>query len=177
MPVLLANLLQAGLGLISNAVLAKGKEAIEEKLGVKLEETLQTPEGILKLQQLQHDHEEELLSNAIENRKLDLAEYQEEVKDRSNARDMQGAALKQDDVFSKRFVYIFAILWSVFAMLYMAGITFGNIPKESIRFADTITGFLLGTVVATLLAFFYGSTMRNHVKDDSIKALSEGIAK
>ena len=39
-PALIAPLLAQGLGLISNAVLAKGKEWVEEKTGVKLDQPL-----------------------------------------------------------------------------------------------------------------------------------------
>lgn len=85
-------------------------------------------------------------------------EAQREAEDRANARAMQQAALAQDDVFSKRFVYYFATAWSLFAMAYLAGITFWPVPEDSQRFADTTQGFLLGTIIATVITYFFGSS-------------------
>ena len=34
-----------------------------------------------------------------------------------------------------------------------------EIPKENIRFADTILGFLLGTIISAIIQFFYGSSL------------------
>jgi hypothetical protein len=53
---LIAALLKAGLPLLANAALAKGKEYIEEKAGVKLTENLTEPE-YLKLKQFELENE------------------------------------------------------------------------------------------------------------------------
>jgi hypothetical protein len=74
-PALLAPLLQQGLGLIGNAVLAKGKEWVEEKAGIKLDQPL-SAEDTLKLRQFEMDHEEELLRLRIEEKKLGIEELQ-----------------------------------------------------------------------------------------------------
>jgi hypothetical protein len=74
-PALLMPLLSQGLGLISNAVLAKGKEWVEEKTGVKLDQPL-SAEDTLKLKQYEMDHEGELLRLRIEEKKLGLDELQ-----------------------------------------------------------------------------------------------------
>jgi uncharacterized membrane protein YeaQ/YmgE (transglycosylase-associated protein family) len=82
----------------------------------------------------------------------------------ANARAMQIAALEQDDVFAKRFVLYLAAFWSIFAVAYISFITFGHIPDKNIRFADTILGFILGTVIATVLNFFFGSSQSSKDK-------------
>lgn len=74
------------------------------------------------------------------------------------ARSMQQAALLQDDKFSKRFVYVLSGFWSLFAVAYITWITFATIPSDNVRFADTILGFLLGTVVSTIINFYLGSS-------------------
>ena len=74
-PALLAPLLSHGLSLIGNAVLAKGKDWVEEKTGVKLDQPL-SAEDTLKLKQYEMDHEEELLRLRIEEKKLGLDELQ-----------------------------------------------------------------------------------------------------
>lgn len=94
----------------------------------------------------------------------------ENVKD---ARVMQAAALNQSDVFSKRFVYYFASFWSICAVVYIGFITFAPIPVANIRFADTILGFLLGTVVATILNFFYGTSKSSQDKTDKLAEMAK----
>ena len=103
---------------------------------------------------------------ALEYAKMDL----ENVK---GARDMQTAALAQSDVFSKRFIYYFAAFWSVCSVVYIAFITFATIPAPNIRFADTILGFLLGTVVATILNFFYGTSKSSQDKTEKMAEMAK----
>lgn len=44
-----------------------------------------------------------------------------------------------------------AFFWSSFTGLYIMLITFLSLPTNNVRFADTILGFLLGTVVTTII--------------------------
>jgi len=103
--------------------------------------------------------EEQLIENEHELKKLAL-------KDRADARSMQVAALGQSDKFAKRFIYFFAIAWSVFAFIYIGAITFIEIPDDSRRFADTILGFLLGTALAGVFNFFFGSSQGNEQRQE-----------
>jgi len=61
---LLGTLAQNGLGLLSSAIQAKGKEVVENALGVKIGDD-PTPAEVEKLRQLQYDHEERLLELGI----------------------------------------------------------------------------------------------------------------
>ncbi len=72
---ILAPLVKNGLTMIGNAVLAKGKDWVEEKTGVKLSPNL-TPEQVVALKQAEMEHEEELLRLQMEARKLDLSELE-----------------------------------------------------------------------------------------------------
>ena len=72
---LLATLAQNGLGLLSSAIQAKGKEVVENTLGVKIPDA-PTPEDVSKLRQLQYDHEERLLELGIEKAKIEQQELQ-----------------------------------------------------------------------------------------------------
>jgi hypothetical protein len=147
---LLATLASNGLGMVADAVTKKGKEFVEEKLGIDLTQD-PTPDTVANWKLAAQQHERELLQMAYG--------------DTANARNMQVEALRQDDKFAKRFIYIFATFWSIFAAGYIGFITFGTIPPDNQRFADTILGFLLGTVVATILQFFFGSSMGSKEKD------------
>ena len=106
-------------------------------------------------------------------RELDLEYAKMHLENVKGAREMQNNALAQSDVFSKRFVYYFAAFWSVFAVAYIFTITFATIPVGNIRFADTIIGFLLGTVVATILNFFYGTSKSSQDKTDKLAEMAK----
>jgi len=173
-PALLAPLLSQGLNLIGNAVLAKGKDWVEQKAGVKLDQPL-SAEDMAKLRQFEMEHQEELLRIRIEEKKLGIDELQAYMADTANARDMQKAALSSDDAFVRRFIYFFAIFWSVASAAYIGFITFSIIPEQNVRFADTILGFVLGTLIATIVQFFYGSSKGSQDKTAALtKELEDG---
>lgn len=96
--------------------------------------------------------------------------------DLSNARELQKSALAQDDLFSKRFVYYLASFWSVAAAIYIYMITFRTIPTDNVRFADTCLGFILGTLVASIIAYFFGSTRGSDHKNLTIAELAKKVS-
>lgn len=84
---LIQELMSKGLTALAGAVANKGKEFVEQQLGVKLEEQI-TPEKALEYKQIELDREADLREWALENRKLDIeAERvaQAAVTDRWNA--------------------------------------------------------------------------------------------
>jgi hypothetical protein len=84
----------------------------------------------------------------------------------NDALDMQKEALKQDDVFSKRFVYYFSWFWSFAAVAYLLIVTLMTIPPENVRVVDTILGFLLGTIVATIINYHMGTSASSDRKTE-----------
>ena len=88
---LLGTLAQNGLGLLSSAIQAKGKEVVESTLGIKIPDN-PTPADVEKLRQLQFDHEERLLELGIEKARIE----QEELKA------LLAAQANQEDNVSKR---------------------------------------------------------------------------
>ena len=156
---ILATLASNGLGMVADAVTKKGKEYVEDKLGIDLSEE-PTPEVLANWQEAARSHEKELIAMVFA--------------DRANARAMQVAALGQNDLFAKRFIYYFATFWSISAALYIAFITFGDIPEANVRFADTILGFMLGTIVATIVQFFFGSSDGSKQKYGTLEAMAGG---
>jgi uncharacterized membrane protein len=153
---LLATLATNGLGMVADAVTKKGKEYVEDKLGIDLSQD-PSPDVLAQWQDAARSHEKELIAMVFA--------------DRASARSMQVAALNQSDTFAKRFIYYFATFWSISSALYIAFITFGEIPEANVRFADTILGFLLGTIVATIVQFFFGSSDSSKQKDASLESL------
>ena len=68
---LLGSLAQNGLGLLSSALQAKGKEVVENTFGVKISDN-PDPEEIAKLRQLQFEHEERLIELGIQKAQMEL---------------------------------------------------------------------------------------------------------
>ena len=124
------------------------------------DQILQDPEKLLAFEEKLHERMEALEQLAFE--------------DRKDARKMQKYALQQDDLFSKRFVYYLAAFWSLFAATYISAITFIEVPAGSVRFADGIFTFLLGTIVATVVQYFFGSSMGSARKTEQMQLAGSG---
>lgn len=113
----------------------------------------------------------DVLSEQDKNIALEMLKL--DIDDRRGARDMQVAALSQDDLFSKRFVYyltsaIFAILLVLIVLLFFVDIPEGN--GEIIYMA---VGMFLG-IVSTVAAFFFGSSSGSKEKQDGILKTLQG---
>lgn len=108
-------------------------------------------------------------------RELELEYTKEANADRNSARVMQGVALQQEDLFSKRFIYYFAAFWSLFSAAYFMLVTFVEMPTGSRDFANIILGFLLGTALTSIFMFFYGSSKTSKDKDEVNALLSRSI--
>jgi hypothetical protein len=102
---------------------------------------------------------------ALKLAQIDLETLKTQHANTADARAMQIAALQQSDVFSKRFTMYLTSFWSLCAAVYIGFITFSVIPEPNVRFADTILGFILGTVIATMLNFWFGSSIGSKEKD------------
>jgi len=99
---------------------------------------------------------------------LELEYAKLDNEDRASARAMQIAALQQDDWLAKNFIYIFTSVWSIFAMVYFAFVTFGTVAESGVRMADTILGVLIGTVLTGFFNFFFGSSKGSKDKTDAL---------
>jgi hypothetical protein len=152
---IVSSLIQNNLPKVAQAVVDKGLDYVQEKTGIELKPDM-SQEEVKALREAAQKHEEFKIEQANKNT--------------ADARAMQVAALNQDDKFAKRFVMYLATFWSLTAVVYIFLITFTNIPELNIRFADTILGFLLGTVVATILNFFLGSSAGSKEKTEALAA-------
>lgn len=107
----------------------------------------------------------------IKLKELDLEYAKVDAADRDSARNMQIVALQQDDLFSKRFNYYFAMGWSAFSMVYFILVTFANLPKDGVNFANIILGFLLGTAIAAIFNFYFGSSQGSKDKTKELEGM------
>lgn len=140
---IISSLIQNNLPKVAQVVADKGIDYVSDKLGVQLKPEMTTEEiTAVKVAAIQHEEFRITADNT----------------NTANARDMQKSALQQEDIFSKRFVYYLASFWSAFASTYIFCVTFMVIPDSSIRLVDTILGFLLGTLIGSIVNFFFGSS-------------------
>lgn len=155
-PALLAPLLAQGLSLLGNAVLVKGKDWVEEKTGVNLDQPL-SAEDVLRLKQYEMDHEEELLRLRVEDKRLDLADVQ-------SARDMNTRINESDNAtwLSKNIPAVLALI------VIVSGFTLLALTKD----ADVRTAVV--GLMTLVLGFYFGSTSASRTKDDTIRSLSGG---
>lgn len=164
---IVATLLSQGLGTLANAVINKGKEVVEEKLGIDLEAAVQTPEGLTSLRQAEIDHEEFLIQAAIENRKLDIEEKKVELADTANARDSNVKIQESANAswLAKNAIYLIA-----FAVVAGGGFMVYTSKEADARMAAV-------SAVMLVLGFFFGTTHNNSRKDATIANLAQGANK
>jgi hypothetical protein len=171
-PALLAPLLAQGLSLVGNAVLAKGKEWVEEKAGVKLDGAPLSDADTVKLKQFEMEHEEELMRLRIEDSKLDLESFREEVKDRSSARDRDVEFIKRGATNNRANLMFFLAVVMVGAMVWIVW------KDQSINeYVKGIFTLVLGRFLGYLdniYSFEFGTTRGSKEKDETIKQLTGG---
>lgn len=150
---IVSGLISNGLPKVADAVIEKGVDYVQGKLGIELKpEGEMSPGDVAKLKEAAMKHEEFMAE-------IDL-------KNMEGARNMQLKAMDSDDPLVRRFVYFFISFWSILSSIYIGFITFGDIPEANIRFADTILGFVLGTMVASMFQFLLGSSLGSRKKDE-----------
>ena len=151
---LVASLISSGMNLLGNAVLAKGKDVIEEKLGVDLDKAVQSEEGLFKLKQLELDHEEFLVTSSIDEAKVYL-------------QDVQGARTLGIEL-AKSTSWLNQNIMPVLALLTVSGSTwllwFGN--SADVKMAAT-------SFITMVLGYFFGSSKGSKDKQEQLYRVSQ----
>ena len=149
---IVSGLIQNNMHKVADAVMDKGVDYVEQKMGIKLK-----PEG-------------EATKEDYEKWNAEAAKHEEfmaemDLKNMEGARNMQLAAMQSEDPLVRRFAYYFMGTWSLFAMIVIPCLIWVPIPEEQMRFADAFQGFLLGTIVAGMFQFLLGSSLGSRNKD------------
>lgn len=153
---IVAALIKFGLPVLASAVAAKGKEVVQEKLGVDLADALGTEEGRFKLRQSEIDHEEFLITSAMEDRKLDFA-------DTASAREMNSRVQE-----SANAAWLAKNIMPLLALFVVVG---GGLLLWYTREADVRTAVV--GLMTLVLGFFFGSSKGSQSKDATISALTQ----
>jgi hypothetical protein len=170
-PAFLAPLLGQGLNLLANAAMAKGKDWVEEKTGVKLEPNM-SDRDLLALRQYEMDHEEELLRLRIEESKLDIEEFKEEVKDRDSARERDAWFVKMGSHNYRADLMFLLAVCMIAALVYIVWKD-PDINEYVKGIFTLVLGRFLG-YLDNIYNFEFGTTRGSKNKDETIKNLSGG---
>lgn len=135
-----------------------------DKLFTSKEEKL---EAQLKIEEAVNSHLEKVQELANVNLELYL-------KDMDSARNMQIEALKQEDKFSKRFIYYFTIGLTFCTILYDFLFFFIQYPERNHDIVNMVAGVLNTGCLISIINFFYGSSKSSEKKQETIEANMKG---
>jgi len=164
-------LLSNGLNLVANAVMAKGKKVVEEKLGVELKPDMSS-EDLAKIQIAQMEHEEELLKLRLEEDKLDLAELQARLKDTNDAREREVQIANSDKapLINKIVTPVLALSILLLTFVLFGVVMFDDTPVEASR--KDILIYVLGVlsaIASQIVSYYFGSSQSSKDKTDALK--------
>lgn len=170
---IITALLGKGLNLVANAVAAKGKEWVENKLGVELKPDM-TSEDYTKLQIAQMQHEEELLKLKLEDNKLDLQELDMRLKDTSDARkrETEIATSEKAPLINKIVTPVLALGVTAITFILFGFLMFDSSPVEPSR--KDILVYVLGALTAIstqVISYYFGSSIGSKNKSDQLERI------
>ena len=158
---LLGTLAENGLGLLSSALQAKGKEVVENTLGVKISDN-PSPDEIAKLRQLQFTHEERLLELGIEKARLEQEELKAllaaQANQENNVSDRWKADMASDSWLSKN-IRPGTLLYILTAYLVFAGLSAAGIEVQ-----EAYVSLLGQWGMLVMTAYFGGRTVEKVVE-------------
>ncbi len=168
---ILTPLLGNGLNLVANAVMAKGKDFVEKKLGVTLKPDMSS-EDLVKVQIAQMEHEEELLKLRLEEDKLDLAELELRLKDTDSARDREVQISTSDKapLLNKIVTPVLALSILLLTFVLFGVVMFNDTPVEASR--KDILIYILGVlsaIASQIVSYYFGSSAGSKEKTEALK--------
>jgi hypothetical protein len=170
-PALIAPLLAQGLNLIANAALVKGKQWVEEKTGINLEQPISN-EDMLRLRQYEMEHEEELLRLRLEDNRLDLEAFKTEVQDRASARDRDAWYVRMGRHNFRADAMVLVAAGAVAMLVWMVWRQ-SDLNEYVKGIVTLVLGRFLG-YLDNIYNFEFGTTRGSQNKDETIKQLSGG---
>lgn len=163
---IVASLLGQGLNLVANAVAAKGKDWVENKLGVELKPDM-TSEDYAKVKIAEMAHEEELLKLQLEDNKLDLQELNSRLQDTADARKREAdiAVSEKAPLLNKIVTPVLALGVTALTFILFGVLMFDSSPVEPSR--KDILVYVLGALTAIstqVISYYFGSSIGSKEK-------------
>jgi hypothetical protein len=140
-----------GFSTIASAVIAKGKDVVQD-----LDAALGTEDGRLRLKQLEFEHEQFLITaaQADENRALEY--FREEVKDKDSARDRE---VEMEKARAAPWWAPSTVTVLTFVVVLGGGWLFTSIDNTEARYA-------IVSMITMVLTYYYGTTRNSGQKDN-----------
>lgn len=173
---LLSGLAEKGLGLLRDALVAKGKQKVEEIIGMKLpsSEGDLTPEVTAQLKIAMMTHEEKLLELSLKKQELDLEGEKLSVDNTKDARGMnariQESANSSNLAKNAAYYLDFAIIGATVGLAFL--LFFIGVPENNKELAYTAFGSLM-TLSGTIINFHRGSSQSSKNKTELLNARTE----
>jgi len=152
---ILASLAAQGLSILAGAVMAKGKDVIEDKLGINIEEAMTSEEGLYKLKQLEVEHQEFLIDSAMQ----ETAMY---IEDTKSARQL-GIELSKSDSWLNQNIMPFLALVTIFGGAWILI----DSANSEVRMAAV-------SMMTMVLGYFFGSSKGSKDKQELLSQLKTG---
>ena len=157
-------------------------DLIEEKTGIDINDAADnklTDEQWGKLREFELQYQDRLLAYRQQADANDLERQRLANDDRADARDLQKTALSSDSWLARNFIYLYALLLTVFAFGFISYAAFGDVDytknEHARRVVDTVIGFLLGVTLSAIIQYFFGSSSSSKAKDDKLGLLAEAL--
>lgn len=158
------DLFANGLNMLGSAIVTKGKDYVEEKLGVQLPEEGKPipPEKLAELRVLELEHEAKLQQITLERAKVDLEQFKAELDDVANARDREVKIATSADA-----PLLNKIISPVLALIVVIG---GGLL---LAYGDTDVRVAAAGLVGAVLQYFFGSSTGSKEKHQMIERLTK----
>lgn len=164
---IVSALMGKGMTVLADAVVAKGRDWVEDKIGMKLPASAAdlSPEFTVQLQQAEMAHEAVLIQAALEEKRID-------VDNTKSARDMNARIQESEKAahLAKVAAYYldFLIVGSTLAMAAL--IIFKRLPEGNNELAYMIFGSLMA-LCGTVLNFHRGTSASSKANGDAMRSL------
>lgn len=152
---LIVGLLGQGLNLLANAALAKGKEWVEDKTGVKIPDGNIPPEIAAQLKIKEMEHEEELLRIRQEDNKLDAEIRKMYLADVQSARARDVEYIKSGRNNTRGDILAYSAIGALILCIFLLFVA--KVPQES-RDLLLVTLGALVAIVKDVFGFEFGSS-------------------
>ena len=173
----LTELASNGLGVLVGAIKAKGKEFVEDKIGMKIPDdaTKLTPELLVELKKAEMAHEDVLIQATIKEKEIELESKKSDIDNTKSARDMNKYIQESQyaSYISKVAPYYLDFLIVGSTMLMAALLFFVGVPAANEKLAYMVLGSLI-TLCGTVINFHRGTSASSKDKDGTIQSLIKG---
>jgi len=173
---IVSALLGNGLGLIANAVLAKGTAYVKEKTGIDLDKPNLSNQEMVSLKQFEMEHEEELMKLRLEENKLDVELTKLHLADTGSAREREARMAESPFAswLNRNTGPLLALLtiplaFVLFFWVMDKGVNANGTQKDIIIYVLGV----LSAIVTQIFSYYFGSSTGSKSKSEDIARLME----